>query len=393
MKKRILLLTFFFPPDLSAGSFRAQALLDAMRLQAGEDVEIDVLTTQPNRYDSHITQAASVEQVGRIRITRIQLPPHKSGFIDQSRAFLWFAHKSTRLARSEQYDVVIATSSRLMTAVLGTWIARQQKAKLYLDLRDLFVKNIQELFTPVLSKPLSWFFSCLERWAVGNASKVNLVSCGFLDYFSKRYPDRQFSLYTNGVDKEFIDFPMAPPAVSKSPDMLRILYAGNVGDGQGLHLIIPELARRLEGKAFIQIVGAGSRLELLRKEVDAAAVTNVELVTPIPRKDLLGLYRSSDVLFLHLNSHNSFRRVLPSKLFEYAATGKPIWAGATGYAAEFINKEVSNSAVFSPCDTEGALASLESLRLEQVSRPEFIERFSRNRIMRPMASEILKMLD
>lgn len=393
MKKRILLLTFFFPPDLSAGSFRAQALLDAMRLQAGEDVEIDVLTTQPNRYESHITQAASVEQVGRIRITRIQLPPHKSGFIDQSRAFLWFAHKSTRLARSEQYDVVVATSSRLMTAVLGTWIARQQKAKLYLDLRDLFVKNIQELFTPVLSKPLSWFFSCLERWAVGNASKVNLVSRGFLDYFSKQYPDRQFSLYTNGVDKEFLDFPMAPRAVSKSTDMLRILYAGNVGDGQGLHLIIPELARRLEGKAFIQIVGAGSRLELLRKEVDAAGVTNVELVTPIARKDLLGLYRSSDVLFLHLNSHNSFRRVLPSKLFEYAATGKPIWAGATGYAAEFINKEVSNSAVFSPCDTEAALASLKSLRLEQVSRPEFIERFSRNLIMRPMASEILKMLD
>ncbi|RYD31154.1 MAG: hypothetical protein EOP86_18510 [Verrucomicrobiaceae bacterium] len=34
MARRILLLTFFYPPDLSAGSFRAQALVEAMRLQA-----------------------------------------------------------------------------------------------------------------------------------------------------------------------------------------------------------------------------------------------------------------------------------------------------------------------------------------------------------------------
>lgn len=393
MEKRILLLTFFFPPDLSAGSFRAQALLDAIRLQTGDDVQIDVITTQPNRYKSYAAPASNLERDGRARILRIQLPSHKSGFIDQSRAFLWFAIRSIRLARSERYDLVIATSSRLMTAALGTFIARRHNAKLYLDIRDIFVRNVQEMFPAVISRPLNWVFSRFERWSVGNASKVNLVSKGFLDYFARRYPNRVFSLYTNGVDNDFLNFPTHARTLAAAPEVLRILYAGNIGDGQGLHLIIPELAKRLENKASIQIVGAGSRLGLLKEALKAQGTRNVELIDPIPRQDLLCLYQNSDILFLHLNTHRAFRKVLPSKLFEYAATGKPIWAGATGYPAKFLANEVSNSVVFDPCDADGAIHALNNLSLEQVSRPEFVQRYSRNRIMRPMAKEIIELLE
>ncbi|EOG3621196.1 glycosyltransferase family 4 protein [Pseudomonas putida] len=393
MPKRILLLTFFFPPDLSAGSFRAQALFDAIRLQTGDDVHIDVITTQPNRYDSYSAAASKIELDGRVRILRVKLPSHKSGFIDQSQAFFWFAIQAFRLTRTEKYDLVIATSSRLMTATLGTFIARKGRAKLYLDIRDIFVRNIQEMFPPLISKPLNWVFSRFERWSIGSALKVNLVSKGFLDYFTRRYPNRTFSLYTNGVDNDFLNFPSSTKTHLAPDEPLRILYAGNIGDGQGLHLIIPELAKQLEHKATIQIIGAGSRLELLKETLKNQDIRNVELTDPIPRKDLLSIYQSADILFMHLNTHRAFRRVLPSKLFEYAATGKPIWAGATGYAANFLANEVSNSVVFDPCDADGAIEVLKNLRLEQVSRPEFVERYSRNRIMRPMAREIIDILE
>ena len=44
----------------------------------------------------------------------------------------------------------------------------------------------------------------LEKWAVKRASKINLVSYGFSDYFQQRYPSKPFSYYTNGIDEEFI---------------------------------------------------------------------------------------------------------------------------------------------------------------------------------------------
>ena len=389
MPKKVLLLSFFYPPDLSAGSFRAEALVDALCERAVGEIDIDVLTTQPNRYHSHASEALALEEQGCVHIRRLQLPVHKSGFVDQAKAFAAFALQANRIAGEARYDVVVATSSRLMTAVLGSWIARRQRARLYLDIRDIFVENVRELFAASFGKPLAFVFGVLERWAIGRADKVNLVSAGFLGYFQPRYPKQRFSLHSNGVDDDFLDFPVAVPAEKAPGKPLRIMYAGNIGDGQGLHLIIPALAQRLGARANFCIVGAGGRLQALRDAVTGADLSNVQLIPPVERGRLLDMYGQADVLFLHLNDFSAFRRVLPSKLFEYAATGKPILAGVAGFAADFVRTEVTNAEVFAPCDLEGAIAAMEKLSLEPKARPGFVERFSRRRIMGAMASDVL----
>ena len=391
MPKRILLLTFFYPPDLSAGSFRARALVEALRAHAGGAVQVDVLTTQPNRYHEHASETQVFETGDGVRIRRIRLPAHRSGFRDQAVAFVAFAWQVTRYARDERYDLVVATSSRLMTAVLGAWIACRQGARLYLDIRDIFVENLGELFSPPVSSILMTGFGALERCAVRRADKENLVTAGFLGYFQSRYPKRQFSQFTNGVDDDFVEFPLHGCRDQSKGRPLQILYAGNVGDGQGLHRIVPELARRLDGEVHFRIVGAGGRLEVLREAIAAAGLDNVELVEPMARERLLELYQCADVLFLHLNDFKAFRHVLPSKVFEYAATGKPVWAGVEGYAAEFIRSEIANAAVFEPCDSVGAIAALRRLNLRQTQRPEFVARFARSRIMRAMAEDVLEL--
>ncbi|WP_395763598.1 glycosyltransferase family 4 protein [Stutzerimonas balearica] len=392
MRKRILLLSFFYPPDLSAGSFRAKALVDALCARAAGEIDIDVLTTQPNRYHSYANETLAVEEQGCVRIRRVQLPVHKSGFVDQAKAFAAFALQVNRLAGGGHYDVVVATSSRLMTAVLGSWIARRQRARLYLDIRDIFVENLRELFTAPFGKPLAFVFGALERLAVGRAEKVNLVTAGFLCYFQPRYPKHRFSLYSNGVDDDFLNFPVAKHVDKTAGKPLRILYAGNIGDGQGLHLIIPVLAQRLGARAHFCIVGAGGRLQALRDAVLGGDLSNVELIPPVQRERLLDMYKQADVLFLHLNDFSAFRRVLPSKLFEYAATGKPVLAGVAGFAADFVRTEVTNAEVFAPCDVEGAIAAMEKLSLEPKARPEFVERFSRRRIMEAMAEDVLELV-
>ena len=391
MSRRILLLSFFYPPDLSAGSFRAKALVDALRERSAGDVEVEVLTTQPNRYRSHASEAADIEVQGCVRIRRIQLPGHKSGFLDQARAFAAFALEANRVASEDRYDIVVATSSRLMTAVLGSWIAHRQRARLYLDIRDIFVENLKELFAAPLGMALGMLFGMLERWSVSRADKVNLVTPGFLGYFQSRYPGRRFSLYSNGVDDDFLDFPLVAATGRAAGQPLRILYAGNIGDGQGLHLIIPALAQRLAAREHFCIVGAGGKLQALQDVVAATSLTNVELQAPVARERLLAMYQQADILFLHLNDFKAFRRVLPSKLFEYAATGKPILAGVAGFAADFVRAEIPNAEVFVPCDIDDAIKALRRLSLEPVPRPDFVARFSRRRIMSAMADDVLEL--
>ena len=193
------------------------------------------------------------------------------------------------------------------------------------------------------------------------------------------------------MDSDFLKPLAYPEHQVKEAEPLRVVYAGNIGDGQGLHSIVPALAEQLQGKAKFQIIGDGRLSGALREAITVRNLDNVELLPPLPRQQIKVFYEQADVLFLHLNDLVAFKRVLPSKLFEYAASGKPIWAGVAGYAAEFVAKELPNASVFPPCDVSRALQCLKQLSLASVDRSAFVERYARERIMQAMAQEIVAM--
>jgi hypothetical protein len=307
--------------------------------------------------------------------------------LDQARAFAHFARVVARRVKGRQYDLVVATSSRLMTAALGAWTAGRLRAPLYLDIRDIFVDTLHEILPRAAAWPIAPAFSAIERWTVGRAARVNLVSEGFGSYFRSRYPTRTFSYFTNGIDEEFL--PATGRAKREPGRPIRVVCAGNIGQGQGLHRIVPALAERLNGRVQFKVVGDGGRRAELERVLAQSGVANVEVLPPMPRGVLIDEYHAADVLFLHLNDYEAFTKVLPSKIFEYAALGKPIWAGVAGYAAQFLAAEVSNATVFPPCDVEEALAAFERLDIRDAPRDAFVVKFRRKEIMRAMAIDVL----
>lgn len=379
---------------MSAGSFRNSAFVDSLLKVLPEGSEINVVTTLPNRYAGFSAEAPEEEASPQLTVKRVSLPAHESGMTDQSRAFLTYARQVKAFVKRKKYDAVYASSSRLMTAVLGASIARKQRVPLYLDVRDIFLDTIND----VLPRKITWlikpFFSVLERWAISRADRLNMVSAGFLPYFESRYPTVSKVVFTNGIDDEFLN--VAHQTCTTENDLnaeeenqlVEVVYAGNMGEGQGLHNIIPELAMRLEGRARFRLIGGGGRLRQLETAIAERGCTNVLVESPVARDELIDIYLQADVLFLHLNDYEAFRKVLPSKLFEYGALGKPIWAGVAGYAAEFVNENLENAEVFPPCDVAGALAAFKRLRIADKPRDEFVTRYARDGIMDDMAKDL-----
>ena len=389
---RIVVLSFYYHPDLCAGSFRATALIRALLLKTPADTEIEVITTVPNRYSSFPGEAPELEKSPGLTIHRIKIPGHNSGMVDQSIAFVYYAYHAVRLANKVNCDLVFGTSSRLMTAVLSSLVAWKKGAPLYLDIRDIFVDTIGSIFPRKISVIVKPFFSMLERWSMGRADKINLISKGFAPYFKRRYPKKAFSFFTNGIDVEFENPAIPTRPKEPSQDPISVLYVGNIGEGQELHSILPELARRFEGRVRFRVIGDGGRRKQLMKKIEETKCGNVEMLPPMKRDRLLVEYQAADVLFLHLNGSKAFKKVLPSKLFEYAATGKPIWAGVSGYAAAFIREEIENAAVFTPCSPDEAEAAFRKLKMESISRGSFVGKYSRSGIMNDMAADILSLL-
>ena len=368
------------------------ALVSQISELPSQEPKIEIISSVPSRYSSYTADAKCFERHQAYTITRVKVPSHKNDMIGQSIAFLFYSVRVLKLSMTRDYDLVYASSSRLMTAVLATLIAFIKNAKLYIDFRDIFLDTLKGVLPSLMFFFLRPIFSALERITVHKADKINLVSYGFYDYFIRRYPNKKFSFFSNGVDEEFVSN-FQNQHTDKKNQKLEVLYAGNIGEGQALHKIIPALAKHFSVSMNFTIIGDGGQKHILEQELKKQRIENVFLLKPVPRETLIDFYQRADVLWLHLNEQDAFRKVLPSKIFEYAASGKPIWAGVGGFAADFIGKEVSNAAIFEPCNFEKAAFSFSTLKIKWSDRKEFIAKYNRKKILKNMAIDIVGTLE
>jgi len=395
---KVVFFSFYYPPDLSAGSFRSISLAQELSKKLSSNDEIHIITTHPNRYASHNADVPDVEIDGKITIHRIDVPSHKGGMLSQMITFSVFSFSAFKLSKKLKPSFLIGTTSRLMTGLLTLISARSLGQRYFIDLRDIFSETISDLIgkkNKVIGALFKLFFTFLEKKVLNNASGVNIVSEGFREYFQDEGVNTSnWSFFPNGADRDFINLKLGTNERNSKVKM--IFYAGNIGSGQGLETIIPKLAKILEADYRFVIVGDGSTLNLLRESIKRDNINNVELLPPVQRIKLVEYYKDADILFLHLNDFPAFKRVLPSKLFEYAALGKPIVAGLSGYPAEFLKTNLSYSFVFNPGNVHSAIACVSeasSCIPAQKTINNFVKLYSREVIMKKLCKKILKIIE
>lgn len=394
MTRRIIYLTFYFQPDLCAGSFRNSPLayeLSKQVLNLDKDVWIDVFTTLPNRYNTFSAEAPSFEEHGNIRIHRISIPTHKSGFIDQIFTFKKYYSETLKLSAANKYDLVFASSSRMFTAYLGYRIALKNNAKLYLDIRDIFVDTINDVLKSRILKTFTLpILKYIESKVFNRANHINLISKGFKTYFDK-FKKPNYSYFTNGIDLEFLDVEQTEYKRNNLPKT--IVYAGNIGEGQGLHKIIPQVAKSLGYDYKFIVIGDGGAKQKLVLELKNLGVSNVELREPVKRSEVIKEYLKADYLFLHLNNYAAFEKVLPSKIFELGVFNKPILAGVNGYSREFIKENIKHAFLFDSGDVTGLVKQIKDAnKVFEFNSVDFKAKFNRAILNTEMTKSILSYL-
>ena len=82
-------------------------------------------------------------------------------------------------SRNKKYDLIYASSSRLMTAFLGSLISNIKRIKLYLDIRDIFIDTIVDVIPKKYSPLVNLIFNLIEKFSINRTNHINLVSYGF----------------------------------------------------------------------------------------------------------------------------------------------------------------------------------------------------------------------
>lgn len=375
--KKILYLSYYFSPDIRAGLYRGESFVKELARQVQRVATIDVIATRPNVQSTFNIDTPLYEEKENYTVKRIALPNHGSDRLNQLKSYLTFYRKTKKLINNTKYDLVVVSTPNLLTAYLGYNVANKNNAPLFLDIRDLFMNNIEEeMQNTVLKKVLLPKLYKLEEKVLDYASHINLVSGGFIPYFEK-FNFKSYSTYPDGIDDLFLDTPESNQLPSK---IKTITYSGNIGEEQGLHQIVPQAAKALGSGYCFKIIGDGNVKQQLIDKVRELGVTNVKLLPPIKREGLIDIYNQSDFLFMHLDNTYASKTELPAKTFELTAFDKPIIAGVSGFAREFIIENVVNTILFKPNNAMELVEQLKHYTYKTEPRREFIWRYSKRKI-------------
>jgi glycosyltransferase involved in cell wall biosynthesis len=123
------------------------------------------------------------------------------------------------------------------------------------------------------------------------------------------------------------------------PEGIKIMMAGNLGQGLGVDVVISliESLSDLKNLHFV-LVGGGSLEGYMREKLKSLGLYNVTMTGQLPFSEMPALYNQADAMLLTLKPTDvpSLRSTVPSRLQSYMSAGKPILGMVDGSARDVI---------------------------------------------------------
>ncbi len=375
-------------------------------------MEVTVLTGKPNYPEGKIfTGYAAMghieEEYGGIRVLRVPLFPRglKSAlrlalnyisFIFSG--FLWGAW----MLRASKPDVVLVYApSPLLQALPALALARLKGCPMVLWVQDLWPESLEAtgyLRNRLVLSMVRW----VVRFIYQRTDLILISSRPFGESITSLAPKSRIVYYPNSVDAAFRnpDAGLKPP-LSVLEEGFPVVFAGNVGAGQAMNVIVEAAARLLENHDIrFVILGSGSQLEWISQQVRERGLNNLHVAGRFPVEAMPHLLSKASVLLVTLADWPIFAATVPNKIQAYMAVGLPIIACMNGEGARLVVEADAGLAV--PAEDSGALVDAvlrlygmskgQRARLGANARAYYREHFDHEKLVMDLIGHINKLI-
>jgi hypothetical protein len=363
---KLLFISDNFPPEVNAPASRT---FDHASHWAKEGEEVCVLTCAPNFpqgkvYKGYKNKILAEEKMSGINVVRVwTYISSNEGFFKRILDYLSFAFSSFVAGLLIKTDLIIATSPQFFTAVSAYFLSKIKGKPWVFEVRDLWPESIKALG----AMQSEFIFSLLERLelflyrdadlivALTQAFKDNLVNRGIKEGKIKVVP--------NGANMDLFS---PKPKNAKLEKKLRLAgktavgYIGTHGLAHGLDFIIKSIANLKNKNIKFIFIGDGAQKKEVVKLAEKEKLKNVLFLDPVSKSEVADYWSVMDIALIPLKKQPVFETVLPSKIFEAAAMGKPILLGVSGEARRLVEKYKAGLC-FEPEDETDFLAKLEEI--------------------------------
>jgi glycosyltransferase involved in cell wall biosynthesis len=113
-------------------------------------------------------------------------------------------------------------------------------------------------------------------------------------------------------------------------DRIVLLYAGALGEAQGLSTMLAACARVEDPRFLALIAGSGIAESSLRDQAERMGLRNVRFLGRLPQDQMTKLMATADLSYIGLRPHPLSDMTMPSKTQAALAAGRALVVAATG---------------------------------------------------------------
>lgn len=355
---KILFLSHYFPPEVNAPATRT---FEHCARWAALGHDVTVVTNQPNHprgelYPGYRNRLWQQKQIQGVRVIRLwTLLSANRGFGLRTLNYVAFMLMCVLFCwRFARPDVVISTSPQFFNGLAGYVVSRLRRTRWVLEIRDLWPESIVAVGAMRDGILIRWLYA-LELFCYRTCDLLVPVTDSFRDYMVKRGVDpAKILVVKNGVDLSLF----AGTDDRPDPDLDALFrqhglegkfiaaYVGTHGMAHHLDTVL-EAAQQLRSRmdiAFL-LVGDGAERERLVQQAKTLNLPNLVMLEQMPKTKMPALWSRVQLSLILLKKSDTFKSVIPSKLFESLAMNKPIVLGVEGESAQILEESGAGLAI------------------------------------------------
>lgn len=420
--KRVLVITYYFPPRQSIASLRLRGLAKYLPEFGWAPVVLTAALPAPPDGRFEVAETPYPGDVSALLKKRLGLRPEKSfqeqigvpkalrgsrraftsrvltlvegiyAYPDEQKRWLPFAVKAgDTLLREREFHALMSSSSPVTAHLIAYELKKRHRIPWVADLRDLWTLNHYYPYGPI-RKVVE---RKLELRILSAADALVTVSSPLAEQLASLHKGKAVFSIPNGFDPDEI----GPAPLTRE---FTITYTGQLYEGKRDPAPLFQAMRELINKGvfdprLVKVRFFGPAQYWLEKEVRRYALEQVvEMCGTVPREVVVQHQRASQVLLLLNWDDPREHGVYTGKLFEYLAAQRPILAvgGPGGVVKELLEKTKAGVHASGPEELTAVLAAWyreyeATGRVAYHGIPEEIERYSH----REMAGRFAAVMD
>ena len=361
---KIVFFTDHFVPEISAP---AAHIFDRCEIWAKQGHDVTVITNVPNYplgepYEGYKNRFKHWEYLSGIKVLRVgTYMAENKGVVKRTLDYVSFAVSSflSSLTLSRP-DVVYSTSPHLFAPLGAIGFALLRRTPHVVEIRDLWPDSIAGT-TGISKKSFVYkFFQLVEQFIYRRSEQIVVFTESFKSSLTARgVKPEKVHVVINGANTTMfsrVEYDQDLAASLRLEKKFVVGYLGTHGLSHDLLNAVRAAAVLKDEDIHFLFVGEGAEKSAMIRLVEEVNATNVHFVGRQPREDMPRYWGLCDVGLVHLKNDAVFETVIPSKIFETMAVGRPImYCGPESEGSRLILKY--GCGLVAPPDNPIALAN------------------------------------